>query len=100
MASVFDRSDYRSLSDGVYLNQAALGLLSDTTVDAMHTFLDEVGRHGNLHMSDDDEAAFLGALRERAARLWHAKPGQIAILSSASELLGQIPFLLPPPAFS
>jgi selenocysteine lyase/cysteine desulfurase len=97
MASVFDRSDYRSLSDGVYLNQAALGLLSDTTVDAMHTFLDEVGRHGNLHMSDDDEAAFLGALRERAARLWHAKPGQIAILSSASELLGQIPFLLPPP---
>jgi selenocysteine lyase/cysteine desulfurase len=98
MPSVFDRSDYRTLSDGVYLNQAALGLLSNTTVDAMHSFLDDVGRHGNLRMSDDDESAFLGALRERAARLWRTEPGRIAILSSASELLGQVPFLLPPPA--
>ncbi|HSR44341.1 MAG TPA: aminotransferase class V-fold PLP-dependent enzyme [Acidimicrobiia bacterium] len=98
MASVFDRSDYQTLSEGIYLNQAALGLLSNTTVASMHSFLDDVGRHGNLHMSDDDEAAFLSVLRARAARLWRTEPGRIAILSSAGELLGQIPYLLPPPA--
>lgn len=97
---MFDRSDYRTLAEAIYLNQAALGLLSNTTVDAMHSFLDEVGRHGNLHMSDEEEAAFLGTLRERAARLWHTEPGRIAIVAGASELLGQVPFLLPPPAGS
>ena len=63
----------------------------------MHGFLDDVGRHGNLHMSDDDEVGFLEALRSRAARLLQVDVTRVAILSSASELLGQIPFMLPPP---
>jgi selenocysteine lyase/cysteine desulfurase len=96
-SSVFDRSDYPTLTESIYLNQASLGLLSKPTVEAMHRFLDDVGRHGNLHMSDDDEVAFLGALRERAGRLFHTESRHIAILSSASELLGQLPFLLSPP---
>jgi len=63
----------------------------------MHRFIDGVGRHGNVYMSDEDEVAFLDALRQRAARLFHTETEQIAILSSASELLGQLPFMLPPP---
>lgn len=96
VSSVFDRNDYPTLTESIYLNQASLGLLSKPTVEAMHRFLDDVGRHGNLHMSDDDEVAFLGALRESAGRLFHTESRHIAILSSASELLGQLPLLLSP----
>ncbi len=97
-SSLFDRSDYPTLTESIYLNQASLGLIGRPAVDAMHGLLDGIGRHGNLYMSDEDEVAFLGALRERAARLFRTETRRIAILSSASELLGQVPLLLPPPS--
>jgi cysteine desulfurase/selenocysteine lyase len=95
-ASLIDRNEYRTLRDCVYLNQASLGLIGDPAVEAMHDLLDRVVRHGNLHMSDEDETGFLDGLRQRAARLLSVSDARIAILSSASELLGQAPFLLPP----
>ncbi len=94
--SLIDRTDYPTLREGVYLNQASLGLIANPAVEAMHDLLDRVVRHGNLHMSDEDEAAFLDGLRDRTARLLRVEDTQIALLSSASELLGQAPFLLSP----
>ena len=95
--SLFDRTDYPTLQEAVYLNQASLGLIGSPAVDAMHDLLDRVLRHGNLHMSDEEEVAFLDGLRERAARLLAVEGSRVAILSCASELLGQAPFLLAPP---
>lgn len=97
-SSLFDRSDYPTLTESIYLNQASLGLIGRPSVDAMHQFLDGIGRHGNLYMSDEDEVAFLDALRQRAARLFQTETRRVAILSSASELLGQLPFMLPSPS--
>ena len=95
---LLNRSDYPTLIESIYLNQASLGLIGKPAVDAMHRFLDDIGRHGNLHMSDQDEVAFLSALRERAARLFLTDTRSIAIVSSASELLGQVPLILTPPS--
>ena len=89
-----DRSHFTTLGDVVYLNQASLGLIGQPAVDAMIRFLEDVGRHGNTQMSDQEEAAFLEDLRHRAAQLLHADADQIAVLSSASELLGQMPLIL------
>jgi selenocysteine lyase/cysteine desulfurase len=96
ISSLIDRRAYPTLQECVYLNQASLGLIADPAVKAMHDLLDRVVRHGNLHMSDEDEAGFLDDLRQRAARLLSVSDAEIAILSSASELLGQAPFLLAP----
>ena len=96
LSSLIQRTDYPTLQESVYLNQASLGLIGNSAVDAMHDLLDRVARHGNLHMSDEDEVAFLDGLRERAARLLMVEGFRIAILSSASELLSQAPFLLSP----
>jgi selenocysteine lyase/cysteine desulfurase len=95
MTSLIPRSDYASLTDCVYLNQASLGLLGRPSVDAMHRFVDDVARHGNMNMSDAEEVRYFDRLRTRAARLFHADADRIAIVSSASELLGQIPLLVP-----
>ena len=69
VSSLIDRGGYPTLRECVYLNQASLGLIADPAVEAMHDLLDRVVRHGNLHMSDEDEAGFLDGLRQRAARL-------------------------------
>ena len=94
--SLFPRKDYPSLNKAIYLNQASLGLVGQPAVKAMHAFLDDVARHGNLNMSDSDEVAYFQTLRERGAQLLHCDPSQVAILSGASELLGQLPLLLAP----
>ena len=92
-SSLLDRSQYPCLCDSVYLNQASLGLISQPAVAAMHSFLENVARHGNLYMSDSDEINYCHALRGVAGRLFHNDPSRIAILAGASELLGQFPLL-------
>ena len=96
MTALVPRTLYASLADCVYLNQASLGLLSQISVEAMHRFVDDVARHGNWNMSDANEVRTFDQLRERAAKLFRADADRIAILASASELLGQIPQLIPP----
>ena len=91
------RADYASLGEAVYLNQAALGLFGRPAVEAMHRFLEDIGRHGNLHLSDEDEVAYLGVLRTQAAAvLGTGKTGRVAIRGRG--LLGQARLLLAPPA--
>ena len=94
--SLSDRRDYPSLKHCCYLNQASLGLLGNPAVNAMQNFLIETARHGNLRMSDSDEATFLDSIRSKIVQLFHAKFEQIAIISSASEILSQLPLLIGP----
>lgn len=97
MSPLFDRAGYAILTEAVYLNQGSLGLIGEAAAVAMHRTLDDVFRHGNVHMSDEQEAGFLDTLRDVAGRLLGADTRRIAILSSASELLSQIPLMLRPP---
>ena len=94
--ALVDRSSYPSLNDCVYVNQASLGLIGQPAVRSMHDFLDNTARHGNLRMTDEEEVGFFESLRQRGARLLNCHPDQLAITASASELLGQLPFLIRP----
>ena len=94
--SLSDRKDYPCLKNFSYLNQASLGLIGEPAVFAMQKFLNETARHGNLNMSDSDEATFLNSLRLKIARLFKAQVEHIAIISSASEILSQLPSLIDP----
>lgn len=97
---LIDRSSFPCLADHAYLNQASLGLIGNEAVQAMHRFIDDVARHGNLRMNDNDEVDFIEALRLKGASILNCDYNQLAILSSASELLGQIPFMIQPEAGS
>ncbi|MGY9009771.1 MAG: aminotransferase class V-fold PLP-dependent enzyme, partial [Rhodobacterales bacterium] len=59
-------------------------------------FLHDVARFGNLKMSDQEEVEFLNPLREYAAKLLNTTDKKIAILSSSSEMLSQLPLMLKP----
>ena len=94
--SLSKRTDYPCLQENTYLNQASLGLLSRESVRTMHNFLDETGRHGNLNMTDEEEASFLEPLRVSGSKLINCNPDNLAITSSASEVLNQLPYLFEP----
>ncbi len=94
--SLSKRTDYPCLSKSTYLNQASLGLISQGTVRTMHKFLDETGRYGNLNMTDEEEASFLEPLRFSGSKLIDCNPDNLAITSSASEILNQLPYLFEP----
>ncbi len=95
-----DRATYPTLLECTYLNQASLGLIGQRATEKMHSMLDGVARHGNLHLSDEGESDLLAGLRAQAAELLSVDDRMVAIVASASELLSQAPFLLSPPAGS
>ena len=96
-AALIDRDQYAALAHGVYLNQASLGLIPRAAIDASTRFLTDVAQHGNLHLSDDAEAAVLDGLRADAAALLGASQEAIAVLGGASEGLSQMAALLSEP---
>jgi len=98
--ALLDRSNYPCLEDSTYLNQASLGLIGQPAVQAMHDFLENTARDGNLRMTDEDEVGFFESLRLRGAHLLKCRPDEVAITGGASELLGQLPFLIRPGAGS
>ena len=100
ISSLSNRSQYYSLEEVVYLNQASLGLLGQPAVSAMHAYLDDIGRHGNMNLTDAEEVALFTPLRENASVLMNCPPEQLAIMSSAGEMLSQLPYLFNPPTGS
>jgi len=94
--SLSKRTDYPSLLNYNYLNQASLGLIGSPAVEAMNDFLYHVARHGNLKMSDEQEINFLNPLKRNIAKLLDAKEEHVAIMGSASEMLGQLPYIFKP----
>ena len=92
--ALLPREEYAALDECTYLNQASLGLVPRSSVDAMTAFLREVGQHGNVLLSDADETRVLDGVRSGAAQLLDAPMESVAVLGGASEGLGQIAAVL------
>ncbi|MBL4768065.1 MAG: aminotransferase class V-fold PLP-dependent enzyme [Rhodobacteraceae bacterium] len=100
ISSLSNRAHYISLNKAIYLNQASLGLTGQPAVSAMHSYLDDIGRHGNMNLTDAEEVALFTPLRKNAAALMNCPQEQLAIMTSAGDMLSQLPALFNPPAGS
>ena len=96
MSSLIPRDRFAALERCTYLNQAALGLIPVSTIDTMRTFLDQTAQFGNLYLTDEQEAGILDGVRSAGSQLLGAPPGAIAVVSGASEGLGQVASVLDP----
>ena len=94
MPSLVPRDSYAALERCTYLNQAALGLVPIPAVEAMHAFMERTAQHGNLYLSDQQEAEILDGVRSAGAELLGTTPDAVAVVGGASEGLGQIASLL------
>jgi cysteine desulfurase / selenocysteine lyase len=97
MDPLVDRRAYAGLAHCTYLNQASLGLIPRSSLEASIGFLTEVAQHGNLRLSDEAEAEILDTLRAAAADLLGAPVASIAVVGGASEGLGQLAAILSDP---
>jgi len=91
-----NRLEYPCLKTHSYLNQASLGLIGEPAVAAMRDFLDNTARHGNLHMSDAQEAAFLQPLRGNVSRLIGCAPKTLLLFPAPVKYWPRYPRYLPP----
>lgn len=98
--AVIPRDQYETLRDCRYLNQASLGLIPRATLDAIVALLTDVGQHGNVRLTDEAEAGLLDSLRVAGAHLLGAPTHSVAVVSGASEGLGQLGAMLADPAAS
>jgi len=94
--SLVPRDRYAALERCTYLNQASLGLIPEPAVDAMESFLKQTARFGNLYLDDDQEAALLDGVRSAGAGVLGTSSEAVAVVSGASEGLGQVTSLLGP----
>ena len=94
MPSLVPRDSYAALERCTYLNQASLGLVPIPAVEAMHAFMERTAQHGNLYLSDQQEAEILDGVRSAGAELLGTTPDAVAVVGGASEGLGQIASLL------
>ena len=97
MSPLIDAKEYSALSGCTYLNQASLGLIPRTSLEASTRFLAEVAQYGNLHLSDQAEAEILSTLRTAAAGLLGVPVTSVAVVGGASEGLGQLAGMLAAP---
>lgn len=94
MPPLVPRDLYAALERCTYLNQAALGLIPAPAVAAMHAFIDRTAQHGNLYLTDQQEAEILDGVRSAGAELLGTTADAVAVVGSASEGLGQVASLL------
>ena len=96
ICSLSNRKSYECLKKFTYFNQASLGLISASSTKKMTDFLNKIARFGNIYISDEDELYLVNKLRKNASILLGGQTKQTAVLSSASEMLSQIPYILKP----
>ena len=94
--SLVRRDRYAALERCTYLNQASLGLIPESTIDAMESFLRQTAQFGNLYLSDDEEAAILDGVRSAGADMLGTSSSAVAVVAGASEGLSQVTTLLEP----
>ena len=58
MDPLIDPGEYAALAYCTYLNQASLGLIPRTSLEASVRFLADVAQHGNLRLSDLEHPGF------------------------------------------
>jgi selenocysteine lyase/cysteine desulfurase len=94
VGSLVPRDLYAALERCTYLNQASLGLIPRPAAEAMHAFIDRTAQHGNLYLSDQQEAQILDGVRSAGAEVLGTTVDAVAVVGGASEGLGQMAAML------
>ena len=93
-----DEQDFPLLRDLTYLNTASVGLVPDSVQDDARRFDRDVSSRGTTWFDEVEELRVLDRARVAAASLLGASEDEIAVVSSATELLCQLAWHVRPGA--
>jgi selenocysteine lyase/cysteine desulfurase len=96
--SIAPSGDFPLLEEVVYLDSASFGLTAKPVAARMSDFAAERAGRGTIEFDDDAEKAIFDGARDASARLLNADVNDVAIMSSATEVLCQLAWWRQPQA--
>lgn len=90
--------DFPAARKRTYLNAASVALMPEAASKAVVDWQHDLAENGTLHFDEVAEDRVFDVLRERFAALIGAAPHDVAIGSSATELLASLAWAVSPPA--
>ncbi len=98
MQPIVDPADFPASRECAYLNTASVALMYKEAETATVEWLRDLADHGTLNFDESAEEHVFAELHAAAARLVNARPEDIAIGSSATELLASVAWAVAPGA--
>jgi cysteine desulfurase / selenocysteine lyase len=96
MPSLAPSSDFPGLQGLTYLNSASVSVTPLPVMEEVLAFERQVASQGTLSFGDEEESRVYDGVRTSVARMLNAQPADIAVMSSATECIGQIAWWLRP----
>lgn len=96
--SLVQPGDFLTQGNRVYLNTASITLMYSGALQALVKWFDERAASGTADFDEHAEETVFEELRRAIARLFNAKPADIAVGSSATELLASLAWGVSPRA--
>jgi cysteine desulfurase / selenocysteine lyase len=92
--------DFPASKKSVYLNTASVCLMYSGAERAVVEWMHDLAENGTIHFDEAAEEQAFATLHASAARLFHCRPQDIAVGSSATELLASLAWAVAPAAGS
>jgi len=96
MDSLVDPKDFPASEKCTYLNAANVALMYQGADKAITEWQKDLAENGSINFDEAAEAAVFGDLHRAAARLFNARPEDIAAGSSATELISSLAWAVAP----
>jgi selenocysteine lyase/cysteine desulfurase len=87
---------FPGLNDLCYLNSASVSVTPATVMEEVLAFERQIALQGTLSFGDAEESRVYVGVRRSVANLLHANPEDVAVMTSATECIGQIAWWLRP----
>ena len=91
-------TDFPAATERAYLNAASVALMPRPATDAVTAWYTDLAQHGTLHFDEAAEDRVFDHLRASFAGLICARPQDVAVASSATELIQSLAWALMPGA--
>ncbi len=96
MGTLAPQTDFPGLKQLTYLNSASVSVTPLPVMREMQAFESQVASQGTVSFDDEAESRVYDGARGTVARLLHANPEDIAVMTSATESMLQIAWWLKP----
>ena len=96
MESLVDHIDFPASRQAPYLNTASVCLVYRDAHETTVRWMQELADYGTIRFDEAAEQDIFARLHSAAARLFHCRPDDIAIGSSATELLASLAWAIAP----
>ncbi len=96
MIALANPKDYPAAAKFTYLDAASIAIMYEGAAAAVIDWQRDLADNGTLNFDEEAELAIFDALHGAAAPLFNAAPGDIAVASSATELMSSVAWAVAP----